>query len=84
MEKVDFEFARDADECLTFDMISDRLEEFDLYHFEDIHLWELKIPLLLNCYAKSNNKIISFDANYRESLFGNNKEEFIKCCKEFV
>lgn len=35
-------------------------------------------------YAKSNNKIISFDANYRESLFGNNKEEFIKCCKEFI
>ena len=28
--------------------------------------------------------LISFDANYRESLFGNNKEEFIKCCKEFI
>ena len=29
-------------------------------------------------------KIISFDANYRESLFGNNKEEFIKCCIDFI
>lgn len=35
-------------------------------------------------YAKSNNKIISFDANYRESLFGNNKDEFIKCCIDFI
>ena len=84
----DFEFARDADECLTFDMISDRLEEFDLYHFGSDTAFmggNLKYTYFkLKEYAKSNNKIISFDANYRESLFGNNKEEFIKCCKEFI
>lgn len=84
----DFEFARDADECLTFDMISDRLEEFDLYHFGSVTAFmggNLKDTYFkLKEYAKSNNKIISFDANYRESLFGNNKEEFIKCCKEFI
>ena len=84
----DFEFARDADECLTFDMISDRLEEFDLYHFGCATAFmggNLKDTYFkLKEYAKSNNKIISFDANYRESLFGNNKEEFIKCCKEFI
>ena len=84
----DFEFARDADECLTFDMISDRLEEFDLYHFGSATAFmggKLKDTYFkLKEYAKSNNKIISFDANYRESLFGNNKEEFIKCCKEFI
>lgn len=84
----DFEFARDADECLTFDMISDRLEEFDLYHFVSATAFmggNLKDTYFkLKEYAKSNNKIISFDANYRESLFGNNKEEFIKCCKEFI
>ena len=78
----DFEFARDADECLTFDMISDRLEEFDLYHFGSATAFmggNLKDTYFkLKEYAKSNNKIISFDANYRESLFGNNKEEFIK------
>ena len=84
----DFEFARDADECLTFDMISDRLEEFDLYHFGSATAFmggNLKDTYFkLKEYAKSNNKIISFDANYREILFGNNKEEFIKCCKEFI
>ena len=84
----DFEFARDADECLTFDMISDRLEEFDLYHFGSATAFmggNLKDTYFkLKEYAKSNNKIISFDANYRESLFGNNKEEFIKCFKEFI
>lgn len=84
----DFEFARDADECLTFDMIIDRLEEFDLYHFGSATAFmggNLKDTYFkLKEYAKSNNKIISFDANYRESLFGNNKEEFIKCCKEFI
>ena len=84
----DFEFARDADECITFDMISDRLEEFDLYHFGSATAFmggNLKDTYFkLKEYAKSNNKIISFDANYRESLFGNNKEEFIKCCKEFI
>lgn len=84
----DFEFSRDADECLTFDMISDRLEEFDLYHFGSATAFmggNLKDTYFkLKEYAKSNNKIISFDANYRESLFGNNKEEFIKCCKEFI
>lgn len=84
----DFEFARDADECLTFDMISDRLEEFDLYHFGSATAFmggNLKDTYFkLKEYAKSNNNIISFDANYRESLFGNNKEEFIKCCKEFI
>lgn len=84
----DFEFARDADECLTFDMISDRLEEFDLYHFGSATAFmggNLKDTYFkLKEYVKSNNKIISFDANYRESLFGNNKEEFIKCCKEFI
>lgn len=84
----DFEFARDADECLTFDMISDRLEEFDLYHFGSATAFmggNLKDTYFkLKEYAKSNNKIISFDANYRESLFRNNKEEFIKCCKEFI
>lgn len=87
-EERDFEFARDADECLTFDMISDRLEEFDLYHFGSATAFmggNLKDTYFkLKEYAKSNNKIISFDANYRESLFGNNKEEFIKCCKEFI
>lgn len=84
----DFEFARDADSRLTFEMIKDNLEKFDLYHFGSATAFlegDLKKTYYnLKEYAKKNNKIISFDANYRESLFGNNKEEFIKCCKEFI
>ena len=33
---------------------------------------------------KKNNKIISFDANYRENLFADKKEEFIKCSVDFI
>lgn len=84
----DFEFARDADACLTFDMIKESLEKFDLYHFGSATAF-LKGNLRetyykLKEYAKEKNKLISFDANYRESLFGNNKDEFIKCCKDFI
>ena len=84
----DFEFARDADSRLTFEMIKDNLEKFDLYHFGSATAFlegDLKKTYYnLKEYAKKNNKIISFDANYRESLFGNNKEEFIKCCIDFI
>ena len=84
----DFEFARDADSRLTFDMIKDNLKKFDLYHFGSATAFlegDLKKTYYkLKEYAKKNNKIISFDANYRESLFGNNKDEFIKCCIDFI
>ena len=84
----DFEFSRDADECLTFDMIKDKLEKFDLYHFGSATAFlggSLRDTYYkLKEYAKENNKLISFDANYRKSLFGNAKSEFIKCCKEFI
>lgn len=84
----DFEFARDADSCLEFQMIKDRLEEFDLYHFGsataffDGRLRETYYKL--KEYALNNNKIITFDANYRESLFGDRKEVFIGHCMEFI
>lgn len=73
----DFEFSRNADECLTFEMIKDKLEDFDLYHFGSATAFlggDLKETYFkLKQYAKENNKLISFDANYRDSLFGNNK-----------
>ena len=31
-----------------------------------------------------NNKLITFDANYRENLFADKKEEFIKCSVDFI
>lgn len=84
----DFEFARGADECLSFEMIKDDLDKFDLYHFGSATAFldgELKKTYYkLKEYALNNNKLISFDANYRDSLFGNNKEEFITCCIDFI
>lgn len=84
----DFEFVRDADSCLGFQMIKERLEEFDLYHFGsataflDGRLRETYYKL--KEYALNNNKIITFDANYRESLFGDRKEVFISYCMDFI
>ena len=84
----DFEFARDADAYLSFNMIKDSLDKFDLYHFGSATAFlngELKETYYkLKEYALNNNKIISFDANYRESLFGDKKQEFIKCCIDFI
>lgn len=84
----DFEFARDADSCLNCDMINVDLNEFDLYHFGSATAFldgELKDTYYkLKDYALKNNKIISFDANYRESLFGRKKDEFIKCSIDFI
>ena len=61
----DFEFARDADSRLTFDMIKDNLKKFDLYHFGSATAFlegDLKKTYYkLKEYAKKNNKIISFD-----------------------
>lgn len=84
----DFEFARGADELLSFHMIKDSLNEFDLYHFGSATAFlggELKETYYkLKEYALNNHKIISFDANYRESLFKDKKEEFIKCSIDFI
>lgn len=84
----DFEFARDADACLTFGMVKESIEKFDLYHFGSATAFlegSLRETYYkLKEYAKENNKLISFDANYRESLFGNNKDEFVKRCKDFI
>lgn len=31
-----------------------------------------------------NNKIITFDANYRDALFCEDKDTFVSCCKDFI
>lgn len=84
----DFEFVRDADSCLDYDMINTELNRFDLYHFGSATAFldgKLKNTYYkLKDYALNNNKIISFDANYRDSLFGNKKEEFIRCSIDFI
>lgn len=84
----DFEFKRDADAILNFNDIEDRLSDFDLFHFGSATAFlggELKESYYkLKDYALESNKFISFDANYREALFHDKKEEFIKCSKEFI
>lgn len=84
----DFRFMRGADAELAFNEIHDNLEQFDLFHFGSATAFlegELKDTYYkLKDYAKENNKIITFDANYREALFSDKKEEFVKCCKDFI
>ena len=84
----DFEFARDADEYLPFDYIENNLDKFDLFHFGSATAFldgQLKETYYkIKDYALKNNKLISFDANYREALFGDRQEVFINCCKEFI
>ena len=84
----DFEFARDADSLLSIDMFKDKLECFDLFHFGSATAFlegELKKTYYkLKEYAVENNKLITFDANYRENLFADKKEEFIKCSVDFI
>lgn len=84
----DFNFVRDADAKLRFDMIDENLNMFDIYHFGSATAFlegSLKDTYYsLKEYAIKNNKLISFDANYRESLFGNNKEKFVKCSIDFI
>ncbi|MCX0369885.1 carbohydrate kinase [Clostridium perfringens] len=84
----DFRFMRDADSELTFDEVKNKLNQFDLFHFGSATAFlggELKNTYYkLKDYAKENNKIITFDANYRDALFEDKKEEFVKCCKDFI
>lgn len=84
----DFEFTRDADEYLPFSYIENKLDKFDLFHFGSATAFldgQLKETYYkIKDYALKNNKLISFDANYRDALFNDNKEIFIKCCKEFI
>lgn len=84
----DFQFMRDADSRLSFELIESKLESFDLFHFGSATAFldgELKKTYYkLKEYALANNKIITFDANYRDALFSDKKETFVECCKDFI
>lgn len=84
----DFEFTRDADEYLPFEYVEKKLDRFDLFHFGSATAFldgQLKETYYkIKDYALNNNKLISFDANYRDALFGDKQEVFINCCKEFI
>ena len=84
----DFQFMRDADSCLSFELIESKLKNFDLFHFGSATAFlegELKKTYYkLKDYALANNKVITFDANYRDALFSHKQETFVQCCKDFI
>lgn len=84
----DFQFMRDADSRLSFELIESKLKSFDLFHFGSATAFlegELKKTYYkLKEYALKNNKIITFDANYRDALFSNKQETFVQGCKDFI
>ncbi len=84
-----FNFARGADEYFKYSDIDKKiLEECSIIHFSSATAFlggELENTYFkLLEYAKKNNKIISFDPNYREQLHSNIKKEFIEKSIKFI
>ncbi len=85
----DFNFVRGADEHFNFsDIDSKTKNDSQLLHFGSATAFlggELE-----KCYYEAlkygidNNKFITFDPNFRDALFGDKKELFIKHSKEFI
>lgn len=85
----DFIFNRGADECFSFDMINNyKLQQSNVFHFGSATaflggaLEETYFKTL--DFAVANNKIISFDPNYRDALFQDKKQHFVSCCKKII
>lgn len=84
-----FEFVRGADEDIKFNDIPKKLlKKCKIIHFGSATAFlggdlEKNYTELLN-YAKKNNKIISFDCNYRKAFFEEKKAQFIKKTKKFL
>lgn len=83
----DFKFNRGADVELQINDTED-LAQFDCFHFASATAFmggelEKTYDQLLD-FATSNNKLVTFDANYRDALFGSNQTKFISKCKEYI
>lgn len=85
----DFYFNRGADGMLS----ETEVNNIDLYEIGILHFGSATgfLPgplqqsyLTILSKAKENNLLISFDPNYRELLFGKNKDEFIKRSWDFI
>jgi fructokinase len=85
----DFEFVRGADKNLKVeDICFEDFNESIIIHLgsatallgEELY----KTYLAFTDYALKNNKIISFDPNFREALFGNKLALFRERCKEII
>lgn len=85
----DFSFVRGADKNLEINDIDfSKLEDANIFHFGsatgflDGSLKETYYNLLH--YAVEKNKIVSFDPNYRDAFWKNDKENFIKNSMFFI
>lgn len=85
----DFYFNRGADGMLTIEDVAQiNMSSFGISHFGSATAF-LPGPLQstyekLLTLAKQHGHFISFDPNYRELLFGNNKQEFIERSISFI
>lgn len=85
----DFIFNRGADECLSFDMIhKSTLQQSNVFHFGSATAFlggELEETYFKTLdFAIANDKIISFDPNYRDALFHDKNERFVSSCQKFI
>jgi fructokinase len=85
----DFEFMRGADQNLKIeDICFEDFNESTIIHLGSATALlggELyKTYLAFTDYALKNNKVVSFDPNFREALFGNNPTLFRERCKEII
>jgi fructokinase len=84
-----FEFVRGADEDLELENIPQEvLDQAGIFHFASATAFLggslEKTYFQLLGLAKQQDKLISFDPNYREALFKNRKEEFIEKAQRFM
>lgn len=85
----DFEFIRGADERLNISEIDlDDFKESTIIHLGSAtallggSLYETYLGFI--AYCKTNDKVISFDPNYRQDLYNGKKDIFIKRSKEII
>lgn len=83
----DFIFNRGADKNFTL-LNTSLLEKIDGVHFASATAFlggelEKSYDKLLQ-EAMAMNKLITFDANYREALFSDKKDYFVEKCKEYI
>lgn len=85
----DFRFNRGADGAYSYDMINQEiLKEAKIFHFGSATAFlggELKDTYYkMLDFAVQHNKMISFDPNFRDALFGQNTSDFINHSMDFI
>jgi fructokinase len=84
----DFVFSRGADKNYIVDLEQIKNEDFKVFHFGSATMFmgdelEKSCDSLIK-FARDNHKIVTFDPNYRDALFSDNKAYFIKKSMEYA